>query len=149
MPEVWWEFRRWIERADEVDVGGLVQVVTRTPLPAAVRAAYDAPFPDATYQAGVRAMPLLVPTTPDDPASAANRAAWQVLSTWDRPFLVAFSDGDPITAAMGPVLAKVVPGAAGFDHPTLPGGHFVQEDAGPRLGEVIAGFIRSTGRPRR
>ena len=58
-------------------------------------------------------MPNLVPTTPDDPETGANRAAWQQLAAWDKPFLVAFSDGDPITGAMGPVLQRTVPGAKG------------------------------------
>jgi haloalkane dehalogenase len=89
-------------------------------------------------------MPGLVPTTPDDPASEANRAAWQRLAAWDRPFLVAFSDRDPITGAMGPVLRRAVPGAAGIEHPVLEGaGHFLQEDAGERLGELIVEFIRA------
>ena len=90
-------------------------------------------------------MPTLVPTTPDDPASQANRAAWQYLSSWDKPFLVAFSDSDPITGGMAPIFTQLVPGTAGFEHPTLTGaGHFLQEDAGERLGEVIAGFIAAS-----
>jgi haloalkane dehalogenase len=94
--------------------------------------------------AAVRAMPGLVPTTPDDPASAANRVAWQQLARWDKPFLVAFSDQDPITGAMGPILQRTVPGAAGVDHPVIHGaGHFLQEDAGEQLGAVIAGFVRA------
>jgi len=128
-----------------LDVARLVQAGCATALPAAVLAAYDAPYPDESYKAGVRAMPGLVPITPDDPAAPANRAAWRQLSTWDKPFLVAFSDGDPITAGMAPVLSRVVPGAARLDHPTITGaGHFLQEDAGERLGQVIADFVRST-----
>jgi haloalkane dehalogenase len=66
------------------------------------------------------------------------------LSAWDKPFLVAFSDRDPITGAMGPVLRDAVPGAAGLQHPVLEGaGHFLQEDAGEQLGQVIADFIRA------
>jgi haloalkane dehalogenase len=93
---------------------------------------------------GDQPMPeVWVPTSPDDPASAANRAAWQRLAAWDKPFLVAFSDRDPITGAMAPVLQRTVPGAAGVDHPMITGaGHFLQEDAGERLGTVIADFIR-------
>ncbi len=144
MPEVWWRFRRAVETAPTLDVGRLVAAGCRAGLSGTVRAAYDAPFPDETYKAGPRAMPTLVPTSPDDPATAANRAAWEVLRTWDRPFLIAFSDGDPITAAMAPVLRKVVPGAAGREHPVLTGaGHFLQEDAGDRLGRVVADFVRA------
>jgi haloalkane dehalogenase len=89
-------------------------------------------------------MPELVPTTPDDPASEANRAAWRQLAAWDKPFLVAFSDRDPITGAMAPVLKDTVPGAVGLEHPVIEGaGHFLQEDAGERLGTVIAEFVRA------
>ena len=142
MPEVWWRFREVVINSPTVSVSRLVQSGCLTELPAAVLAAYDAPFPDESFMAGVRAMPRLVPTAPDDPATPANRAAWQRLSTWDRPFLVAFSDGDPITGGMAPILKRAMAGAAGLDHPVLAGaGHFLQEDAGERLGQVIAEFI--------
>jgi haloalkane dehalogenase len=141
MPEVWLRFREAVRTAPDLDVPRLVQAGCRTGLAPEVLAAYDAPFPDGTFKAGCRAMPNLVPTTPDDPASAANRAAWQRLTAWDKPFLVAFSDRDPITGAMAPVLASVVPGARSV---TIEGGgHFVQEDTGPRLGEEIAKFVAS------
>jgi haloalkane dehalogenase len=77
----------------------------------------------------------------DDPATEPNRRAWQALSTWDKPFLTVFSDNDPITAAMGPVLRATIPGASGRDHPMLSGGHFIQEDAGPELAQAIAAFL--------
>jgi haloalkane dehalogenase len=145
MPEVWWQFRRAVEKAEILDVGRLVQSGCRTPLAPQVRAAYDAPFPDEAYKAGPRAMPLLVPTRPDDPATEANRAAWRALGRRDVPFLCAFSDGDPITAAMGPILARTMPGAAGRAHPTITGaGHFLQEDAGPALASVVAEFVAGT-----
>jgi haloalkane dehalogenase len=143
MPEEWWQFRKAVETAPALDVGRLVQAGCVQPLASEVRAAYDAPFPSEEHKAGPRAMPTLVPTAPDDPATEANRAAWAVLTTWDRPFLVAFSDSDPITAAMAPILLRSIPGAAGLDHPVIEqAGHFLQEDAGTRLGQVVAGFIR-------
>ena len=75
--------------------------------------------------------------------SEANRAAWEVLSRSDLPFLVAFSDSDPITGAVAPVLRKLIPGTRGLDHPTIAdAGHFLQEDAGAELGRVVAGFMR-------
>ena len=123
----------------------LVQSGCVTALAPEVLAAYEAPFPDPTFAAAVRAMPNLVPTTPDDPASEANRAAWRRLAAWDKPFLVAFSDRDPITGSMAPILELTVPGAARLEHPVYAGaGHFLQEDAGERLGAVIAEFIRAT-----
>ena len=144
MPDVWLRFRELVHTAPSLSVSRLVQSGCQTTLSAPVLAAYDAPFPDETYMAGVRAMPGLVPTRPDDPASDANRAAWRQLSAWDKPFLVAFSDRDPITAAMAPVLQRAVPGTAGIEHPVIAGaGHFLQEDEGERFGAIIASFIRS------
>ena len=144
MPEVWWRFRHWIETAADIDVGRLVQGATQADLPADVLAAYDAPFPDETFKAGVRALPRLLPTAPDDPASDANRSAWRALAAWDKPFLIAFSDGDPITGPMEPVFRRAVPGAAGLDHPVLTGGHFLQEDCGEDLAHAIAAFVATT-----
>jgi haloalkane dehalogenase len=144
MPDVWLRFREVVRTAPDLQVSRLVQSGCQTRLPGAVLAAYEAPFPDRNFMAGVRAMPGLVPTSPDDPAAEANRAAWRRLSAWHKPFLVAFSDRDPITGAMAPILRRVVPGAAGLEHPVIAGaGHFLQEDAGEQLGAVIAGFVRS------
>jgi haloalkane dehalogenase len=139
MPEAWLRFRDMVRSAATLDVARLVQSGCRTTLPPQVRAAYDAPFPDETFKAAPRSMPGLVPTTPDDPASAANELAWQRLSTWDKPFLVAFSDSDPITSLMAPVLHRAVPGA---ELVTIAGaGHFLQEDAGAELATAIADFV--------
>jgi haloalkane dehalogenase len=144
MPDVWLRFREIVRTAPDLSVSRLVQSGCQQPLSEAVLAGYEAPFPEAAFTAGVRAMPGLVPTTPDDPAAPANRAAWQQLAAWDKPFLVAFSDGDPITGAMAPILRRTVPGAAGLDHPVIQGaGHFLQEDAGEQFGGIIADFVRS------
>jgi haloalkane dehalogenase len=142
MPDVWLRFRDSVRRAPVLDVARLVRSGCLVPPSAAVEAAYDAPFPDESFKAAPRAMPNLVPTTPDDPASAANRTAWQRLSTWDKPFLVAFSDSDPITGGMAPILGRIVPGARSVTIPDA--GHFLQEDAGPRLADEIARFVAST-----
>ncbi|MGI8523591.1 MAG: haloalkane dehalogenase [Nocardioides sp.] len=145
MPEIWWSFRRAVEGAESLDIGRLVAAGCHDLMDDATRAAYDAPFPDESFKAGPRAMPGLVPTRPDDPATEANRAAWQRLTSWDRPFLIAFSDGDPITADMAPILQRSVPGAAGLEHPMIEdAGHFLQEDAGDRLGEIVAHFVTGT-----
>ncbi|WP_328605682.1 haloalkane dehalogenase [Amycolatopsis sp. NBC_00345] len=143
MPEVWHSFRLAVENAQVFDTGRFIQSGSRTKLTDEVKAAYDAPFPNEMYKAGPRAMPGLVPTRPDDPASEANRAAWQKLTELDVPFLCAFSDSDPITGAMAPILQRAMPGAAGLSHPTIVGaGHFLQEDAGEELAEHVARFVR-------
>jgi haloalkane dehalogenase len=145
MPDVWLRFRELVRAKPDLSVSRLVQSGCQTTLPPEVLAAYEAPFPDPSYAAAVRAMPELVPAEPDNPACAANRAAWERLATWDKPFLVAFSDRDPITGAMAPAFKRAVPGAAGRDHPVLAGaGHFLQEDAGEELGAIIAAFAQST-----
>ncbi|WP_300403045.1 haloalkane dehalogenase [Nocardioides sp.] len=142
MPEIWWQFRNAVEKAPTLDVGRFVESGCVRGLDDADRTAYDAPFPVEEAKAGARAMPTLVPTRPDDPATEANRAAWEVLQTWDKPFLTAFSDSDPITGAMAPILRKMIPGAAGLEHPTVErAGHFLQEDAGAELGEIVARFV--------
>jgi haloalkane dehalogenase len=145
MPPVWHQFKAAVANAPVLDIGRFVAAGCRQPLADEVVAAYDAPFPDETYKAGPRAMPQLVPITPNDPGAIANRKAWEVLATLPTPFLCAFSDGDPITGPVAELLSKLVPGAAGREHPTITdAGHFLQEDAGEQLGEVVAAFVRES-----
>jgi haloalkane dehalogenase len=142
MPAIWHRFRFAMQDAPSIDIGRFVQSGCRRELSPSARAGYDAPFPDERYCAGPRAMPGLVPITPDDPATAANRAAWQFLTRSRTPLLVAFSDGDPITGGLGPIMARSLAGAQGIEHPVIAGaGHFLQEDAGPELADAIVRFI--------
>lgn len=141
-------FSNWQKFSQEVPVfpaGGVLKGGTVTPLPQAVIDAYDAPYPDERYKEGARQFPLLVPITPDDPASEKNRAAWQVLGQWQKPFLTAFSDSDPITAGGDKLMHKLIPGTRGQAHTTIVNaGHFLQEDQGERLAEVVVKFIAAT-----
>lgn len=142
MPDIWWMFREAVEKAEVLDVGRFVESGCVRGMSTEVRAAYDAPFPVEESKAGPRVMPSLVPNTSDDPASTANRAAWDQLARWEKPFLTPFSDSDPITGAMAPILRKLVPGARELDHPVVTNaGHFLQEDAGAVLGGIIAEFM--------
>lgn len=142
MPDIWWSFREAVEKAEILDVGRFVESGCVRGMSPEVRAAYDAPFPVEESKAGPRVMPSLVPNSPDDPASEANRAAWAELTRWEKPFLTPFSDSDPITGAMGPILRKLVPGTRGLEHPVVANaGHFLQEDAGAELGLIVAEFI--------
>jgi haloalkane dehalogenase len=143
MPDIWWAMRKAVETAPVLDVGRAVAAGCVRGLSDADRAGYDAPFPDESFKAGPRAMPGLVPVSTDDPETEANRAAWRVLATWQKPFLIAFSDSDPITGGMAPVFSKVVPGTQGLEHPTIArAGHFLQEDAGPELAKAVVAFVR-------
>jgi haloalkane dehalogenase len=108
-------------------------------------AAYAAPFPDDSYQAGARRFPTLVPILPDNPAIPDNRRAWEALARFTRPFLTAFTDSDPVTAGQHLRFQQEVPGALGQPHTTIKGaGHFVQEDAGPELAQITLDFISRT-----
>jgi haloalkane dehalogenase len=145
MPKVWWAFHDAVAKAERLDVARFVRSGCVTELSPEVLAAYDAPFPDEPSKAGAKKFPSLVPTSPDDPASEANRAAWERLTRWDKPFLCAFGDSDPITGAMAPILQRVIPGAQGQPHTTIErAGHFLQEDAGERLGEVVRDWLATT-----
>jgi haloalkane dehalogenase len=125
-------------------VGGIVKGGCVSDLDDSIVAAYDAPFPDDTYKEGARQFPLLVPTSPDDPAAPANRAAWEKLDKLELPVLTAFSDSDPITRGADQVIQGRIPGAAGQPHTTIAGGgHFLQEDKGEELAQVIVDWMAS------
>ncbi|MDP2948166.1 MAG: haloalkane dehalogenase [Chloroflexota bacterium] len=138
-------WQRYSQETPEFHVGRIVRGGCVTDLAPEVIAAYDAPFPDDRYKAGARQFPMLVPTSPDDPASAPNRKAWQVLSRWEKPFLTAFSDSDPITRGGDRYFQQAIPGAKDQPHTTIAdAGHFLQEDNGPELAAVIVGFLART-----
>ena len=113
--------------------GRIVDFGTVSRLSPAVRAGYDAPYPDRRYQAGARAFPLLVPTSPDNPAVPANRRAWEELGRWNKPVLCVFGSRDPILGKADSALIRHIPGAAGQPHARIAASHFIQEDAGPEL----------------
>ncbi|MFJ4653623.1 haloalkane dehalogenase [Nocardia sp. NPDC088792] len=141
-------WQRFSQETPTFAVGRIVGGGCRTTLSGEVQAGYDAPFPDETYKSGARAFPLLVPTGLDDPAAAANAKAWEQLARFDKPFLTAFSDGDPITAGGDRILRDRIPGAADRPHTVIEGGgHFLQEDKGPELATVVNDFITATPAP--
>jgi haloalkane dehalogenase len=143
--EAFLAWQRYSQDTPELHVGGIVKGGCVSELAPEVIAAYDAPFPDDTYKAGARQFPMLVPTSPEDPAAPANRAAWETLRRYDRPFLCAFSDSDPITRGADRKLRAEIPGAAGQPHTTITGaGHFLQEDRGEELAAVVAQFVAAT-----
>jgi len=145
LPDAWWQFHDFVMATPDLPVGVLVRSGCRTTLPTEVVAAYDAPFPAPEYKAGPRAMPGLIPQTEDNPETPAQREAWAALERFDKPFLTAFSDEDPITRGADRPLRERVPGAAGQPHTTITGaGHFLQEDAGPQLASVVVEFIAAT-----
>lgn len=138
MPDAFREWQTFARETETFPVGKIVTRMCANDPGAAVAAGYDAPFPDESYKAGARAFPQLVPTRPDDPASEANRAAWRTLASFPRPFITAFSDGDPITRGGEKPFRQLVPGATGQPHKTISNaGHFLQEDAADELADLI------------
>jgi haloalkane dehalogenase len=122
-----------------------VQGATASDVPESVLAAYDAPFPDDSYAAGPRRLPALMGTTPRSECARINADSVDALRASGVPLLTAFSDGDPGTAGWAEVLAEWIPGAAGQPHVTIAGaGHFLQEDRGPQLADVVAQFVEGT-----
>ncbi len=134
-------FAAWLKYSQEVPdlhIGGILNGgCVRTLTPAEI-AAYDAPFPDDRYKAGARQFPALVPITPDHASVAENRAAWEVLSRFDRPVVTCFSDQDAVTKGGERVFIDRVPGARGQPHTIVAGGgHFLQEDTPAELVAII------------
>ncbi|MEC7815471.1 MAG: haloalkane dehalogenase [Pseudomonadota bacterium] len=139
-------FRLWKAFASHspwFPIARIIQLGTTRALSNAELAAYEAPFPTSEFKAGARAFPALVPTTPDDPASAANREAWRVLEKWRKPFITCFSNGDPITRGGDRHMQRRIPGAFGQPHITLQGGHFLQEDAPKAFARVILDALKA------
>jgi len=148
----WRAFAEW-KRANEamnaqgdMPVGALVAKTVGNP---ALAAAYDAPFPDARYKAGPLILPQRVPVSPDDPARPANLAAWEVFRKWQKPFVTAFGDSDPITGGLDRAFQERIPGAKGQPHRTLAGaGHFIQETHGKQLARIVIEVASSAGAAR-
>ena len=143
-PDAFIEWQQFSQKTPVFKVGEIITSACVSDLSDDIRKAYDAPFPGEEYKAGARRFPMLVPIKPDDPASNSNRKAWEVLKKWDKPFLTAFSDSDPITRGGDAYFHKLIPGTKGQAHTTIVGaGHFLQEDKGEELAELTVDFINN------
>lgn len=119
--------------------GFVLQMGTALKMSPAVKAAYNAPYPTQEYMAGARVFPRLVPSDMRN-----NAQAWKKLVQWQKPFLCAFSDKDPIMSSMAGVFPALIPGCAGQAHTTIKnGGHFLQEDQGEELAQVVVKFMQA------
>ena len=142
MNDAWMAFRNFVARTDDLPVGFLVRGACNHDPGEDVIAAYDRPFPSAASKAGARAFPLILPTTPEMPGAQAGQRTLDAMRADARPKLMLWADSDPVlpletgrrfAAAIGGELAHVIADA----------GHFLQEDAGPQIGELIADWLRS------
>jgi haloalkane dehalogenase len=136
---------QWIlasQRMPGMQASTAVRFATQSNVSDAELAAYDAPFPDETYKAGMRQFPALIPLTPDDPGAVLNRRTWAVLEKFELPLLTLFGDSDPGTGGWERVFQERVPGARGQAHEVFRNtGHFIQEDRGPEIAARIAAFV--------
>jgi len=125
-------FLKWKEYSQTVEdfhVGGIIKGGTVREITQEIIDAYNAPFPDDIYKEAARQFPTLVPVTPNDPSSQINRDAWKKLKEWDKPFICAFSDSDPVMQGVDKAFLKLVPGTKNMPHTTIKqAGHFLQED---------------------
>jgi haloalkane dehalogenase len=139
------DYQRLTQELEPLRPSLFVQGATASQVPENVLAAYDAPFPDESFCAGPRQLPLLMGLTPSSACAQINRHTFDALSHFERPFVTAFSDGDPGTGGWAAVLQERVPGAQGRRHVTIAGaGHFLQEDRGAELADVVARVVGET-----
>ena len=142
MPESFLKWRAFSQKSPGFQIGRVIDNGTLQPLSKEVIAAYDAPFPSEEYKAGARIFPMLVPIDPNDPEAIKNRAAWEKLKQWNKPFITIFGDGDNIMKGADKAFQKLVPGANGQNHTMLNAGHFIQEEKGEELSELMVKFYQ-------
>ena len=126
------EWRAFVRATPDLPVGSVLQRMTPH-LTSAEVAAYDAPFPDTGFKAGVRSFPQLVMTEPEMEGADVSRAAEVFWSQhWDGPVFMAWGQADP---GLGPLMHRLRTTIRGCPAPmVLPdGGHFL-----PEWGEPIA-----------
>ncbi|MFX1446198.1 MAG: haloalkane dehalogenase, partial [Promethearchaeota archaeon] len=144
MSDAFTQWREFSRTASKFNIKQIMQDGTATKLSKEILKVYDAPFPDDSFKAGPRIMPSLVPINTDDPEHKANKKAIEQFRQWKKPFLTAFSDKDPITRGGDTFWQQNCPGAQSQNHTTIKdASHFVQEDKGPELAEVIIEFIKN------
>ena len=149
-PATWEEFiggdgfTGWIRYSrytDNIDVGGIMQTLGN--VSDEERAGYEAPYPNATYKAGAQIFPYLIPSE-----LRKNEMAYrEVFEKWNKPFLIANSDNDPVTSN-NPRLAEMLKRVPTAKEILIKGpGHFIQEEAGPEYAQLIIDFINGNPQP--
>ncbi len=140
-------WKQFVELAQDLPIGRVIRMgVSHTyRVPDRVIAAYEAPFPDASYKAGAVALPLILPVRPDDPGAAEVRETRAALSHWTKPALVMFSDEDPLFSRGFHVFRKLIPSAKDQPETVIRNaGHFLQEERGEEIARRIIEFMERT-----
>lgn len=138
--EAFLNWRKYSQNSPEFNCGKIVRGGCLFPISDDAIAAYNAPFPSDIYLAGPRIFPTLVPITEDNIEVENNKKAWQKFMQWQKPFLTIFGDEDKITKGAEKVFQNLIPGASNQNHQILNAGHFIQEDKGEELAQIIILF---------
>jgi haloalkane dehalogenase len=140
MSDAWFAFRDFVRDNEDVPVGFLVRGGCKHDPGDEVIAAYDAPYMDGAAKAGVRAFPLILPTTPEAVGAVEGKRVADGLREDDRPSLVLWADSDPILPfSVGERVSSELNLAP--PRPVADASHFLQEDAGPAIGTTIAEWL--------
>jgi haloalkane dehalogenase len=140
MTDTWLAFQAFVESAEELPIGLLIRRACKRDPGDEVIAAYEAPFPNEDSKAGARAFPRILPTSPEMPGAEAGQRVLDALRSDTRPKLVLWADSDPVlTLETGERFAAAL--GTAIDHVIADAGHFLQEDAGAEIGELIAGWL--------
>jgi haloalkane dehalogenase len=140
MSDAWHTFRDFVARTEDLPVGLLVRRACKQDPGDEVIDAYDAPFPSVAAKAGARAFPLMLPTSPEMPGAQAGQRVLEAMRSDDRPMLVLWADSDPVLPlTTGERFATAL--GTHVDHVIADAGHFLQEDAGPEIGRLIADWL--------
>lgn len=140
MPESFLKWREFSQHSPKFNIGKVIEMGSIQPLSDEILAAYNAPFPSEEYKAGARIFPTLVLIEPDNPESIKNLQAWEELKLWNKPFLTIFGDEDDIMSGAEKTFQKLVPGTKEQHYKIINAGHFIQEDQGEELAELITEF---------
>ncbi len=140
MNDAWMTFRAFVERTEDVPVGLLVRRACKHDPGDEVIAGYERPYPNAAAKAGARAFPLILPLSPDAEGAAAGQRVLDALRSDTRPKLILWADSDPVLPLeLGHRFAAAL--GTGVDHVISDAAHFLQEDAGPQIGSLIADWL--------
>lgn len=145
MSEEWHQFKSFVENTEDLPIGTMIEAGCYTDLGDEVKRGYEAPFPDARYMAGARAMPLRVPLNPEDDGARQMREAREFFREWRKPAFVLFGDSDPITKPSRDWFRELIPSAK--EEPDVwieDAAHFLQEDRGEEIADYIVEFVRRT-----
>lgn len=142
LPKSFMAWREFSQKSESFDIARVIDSGTVLPLSKDAYDAYNAPFPAEAYKAGARVFPPLVPASTEDPEAIKNKAAWEKLTQWTKPFLTVFGSEDNIMFGAEKVFQKLIPGAQGQEHKILHAGHFIQEEKGAELAQLTLDFYK-------